>query len=83
MDGSAFFFPEVCVIVSPVMRQVGSYQDDITGLKAFDMVSYELSATALVKKDQFHFGMIMPAIVDEWVPVLPDAERMGGRSGDF
>jgi hypothetical protein len=52
-------------------------------MKPLDMVPYELSAAALMKTDQLHFGMIMPAVVYEWIPVLPYAERMSGRLWDF
>jgi hypothetical protein len=42
------------------------------------MVADELGAAALVENDQLHFGMIVPAVVDEWVPVFPYAKGMGG-----
>jgi hypothetical protein len=71
------------IVVAPVMRKVRAYQDDITGMKAFDMIADELRAAALVKEDQFHFGMIVPAVIDKGIPVFPDTERVGGRFWDF
>lgn len=65
---------ETGIVVAPIMGKVRAYQDDIAGMKAFDVVADELGAAALVKDDQFHFGMIMPAIIDKGIPVFPDAE---------
>jgi hypothetical protein len=52
-------------------------------LKAFDMIAYELCTAAFMEKDQLYLGMIMPAAVDEWVPVFPDTERLRRCFGDF
>ena len=83
MDGLWFGLVEVDVVVTPVMGEVGTDEDDIAGLKAFDVVADELSTAALMKEDQFHFDMVVPAVVDERVPVFPYAERVGGGAGDF
>lgn len=82
MDGQAAFL-EVSVVISPVMGEIGAHQDNIAGMKTLDMIAYELGTAALVEADQFHFGMIMPSIVDKRVPVLPDAKGMGGCFGDL
>ena len=74
---------KIGVIISPVMRQIGPYQDDIPGIKAFNVIAYELRPAALMKIDKLYFRMIMPAVVDERIPVLPDAERMRSRLWDF
>jgi len=71
------------LVIAPVVWEVGSYEDDVAGMKAFDMVADELGAAALVKKDQFHFGMVVPAVIDKRVPVFADAEGVGGGFGDF
>jgi len=65
---------EMAIVVAPVMRKVRAYQDDIAGMKAFDVIADELGAAALVKEDQLHFGMIMPAVIDKGIPVFPDAK---------
>jgi hypothetical protein len=65
------------------MRQIGSHQNYIAGVKTFDMIAHELGAAAPVKIDQLHFRMIMPAVVYERIPVLPDTEGMRGRLWDF
>lgn len=83
MDGLRFGLVEEDVIITPVMREVGADQDDIAGLKAFDVVADELGPAAVMKEDQFHFYMVMPAVIDERVPVFTDAEGMGGCAGDF
>jgi hypothetical protein len=36
-----------------------------------------------MEKDQLYFGMIMPAVINERVPVFPDTERLSGSFGDF
>jgi hypothetical protein len=71
------------LVIAPVMREVGSYENDVARMKAFDMVAHELSAAALVKKDQFHFGMVVPAVIDKGVPVFADAEGVSGSFGNF
>jgi hypothetical protein len=81
MDASGLF--EVEIVIAPVMWQVGAYENDIAGLEAFDMIACELRAAALVKNDQLHFGMIMPAVVDMRVFILPHAKGVGGGPRDF
>src|SRR5579863_2213488 len=83
MDGQWFGLVEADVVVTPVMGEVRADEDDITGLKTFDVVADELSTAALMKEDQFHFDMVVPAVIDERVPVFPYAERVGGGAGDF
>jgi len=83
MDRLRFDVVEVDVIITPVVREVRPDQDDIPGLKSFDMVADELGPAALMKDDQFHFDMVMPAVIDERVPVFPHAERVGRGAGDF
>lgn len=78
-----FFALEPGFVISPVMGEVGSDQDDIAGMEALDMIPYELGAPALVEIDQFQLRMIMPAVVDKGVPVFPDAERVGRGLGNF
>jgi len=58
-------------------------EDDIAGLETFDMVAYKLRTTALVENDQLHFGMIMPAVVYERIPVLAYAEGVFRRFGNL
>ena len=74
---------KIDVVITPVMGKVGPDEDDIAGLEAFDVVAYKLGAAALMKEDQFHFGMVVPAVIDEWVAVFPHAKGMGGGAGDF
>ena len=81
VNGAGSF--EMEIVIAPVMRQIGADEDDIAGVEAFDMIAHELGAAALVKNDQLHFGMIMPAVINEWVPVFPDTERLSGSLGDF
>lgn len=69
---------EIHVIIPPIVRKVGSDQDDVAGLEAFDMIADELRAVAVVEDDELHFRVVVPAVIDERVPVLPDAEGMGG-----
>ena len=83
MDRPFFFYFKMDVVISPVMGQIGPDEDDVAGLKAFDMIAYKLCTAAFMEKDQFHFGMIMPAVINEWVPVFPDTERLSGSLGDF
>jgi len=83
MDGLIFSRSEMEVIIAPVVREIGAYQDDVAGMKAFDIIAYKLSTAAFMKKYQFHFGMIMPAVVNEWVSVLPDTERLSWSLRDF
>ena len=71
------------VVVPPVVREVGADEDDITGLKPFDMIAYELRTAALMEKDQLQFGVVVPAIIDERVPVFPYAEGLRRSFGDF
>jgi hypothetical protein len=65
------------------MGQIGPDEDDVAGLKAFDMIAYKLCTAAFMEKDQLYFGMIMPAVINEWVPVFPDTERLSRSFGDF
>jgi hypothetical protein len=65
------------------MREIGSYEDDIAGLKAFNVIADKLGAAALMKEDQFHFDMVVPAVIDKWVPVFPHAKGVGGGAGYF
>ena len=74
---------EISIIIPPVMRKVGTHQNDIAGMKTFDMIAVELGTAAMVEIDQFDFGVVMPAIVYKWIPVLPDAEGMSRRLWDF
>ena len=83
VNGPAAVLIEIDVVVSPVVRQVAAYEDDVAGLEAFDMVAHELGAAALVEDDELHLDMIVPAVVDEWIPVFPHAERLGRGPGDF
>lgn len=83
MNGHVFVPPEISIIIPPVMRKVRPHQDDVTGMKPFNMITHELRAAALMKIDHLHFRVIMPAVVYEWIPVLPDAEGMSGRLWDF
>ena len=81
MDGLPGF--KMHVVVAPVVGQIRSNEDDIAGLKPFDMIAYELRAAAFVEEDQFHFRVIVPAVVDERVPVLSDAKGLRGSFWDF
>jgi hypothetical protein len=83
VDRLRFVLVEVRVVITPVMREVGADEDDIAGLEAFDVIADELGAAALVKEDQFHLDMVVPAVIDERIPVFPYAEGMGGSAGDF
>lgn len=83
MNGMLTGTAEVNIVVTPVMRKIGSYENDVTGLKAFDVIPHELCAAALVKKYQLHLNMIVPSIVNEWIPVLTDAEGLGRSLWDF
>jgi len=83
MNGPFFFCFKMDIVISPVMGQIGTDEDDVSGLKAFDIIADELCTAAFMEKDQLHFGMIMPAVVDVWVPVFPDTERLSGSLGDF
>jgi len=83
VDGLIFFRSKMNVVITPVVGEIGADQDDVARMKAFDMITYELCAAAFVEKYQFHFGMIMPTVVNEWVSVFPDAERLSRSLGDF
>ena len=83
MDGLRFGLVEADVVIPPVMGEVGADQDDITGLETFDVVADELGPAALMEKDQFHFDMVVPAVIDEWVPVFPHAEGVRRGAGYF
>jgi len=83
MNFAFLFFVKVNIVISPVMRQIGAYQDNIARIESLDMIPHELSATAFVKVNELDLGMIMPAIVDIRVPVFPYAERMRRSLGDF
>ena len=73
----------ISIVITPVMGEVGTYQDDISCLKPLDMIANKLGPAPLVEIDQLHFCMIMPAVVDEGVPVFPDTEGVGRGRGDF
>ena len=77
VNGPAAVLVEIDIIVSPVVGEHAAHEDDIAGLKAFDVIAHELRAAALVENDQLHFRMVMPAVVDEGVPVFPYAKRLG------
>src|SRR5579863_3648718 len=83
MDGLRFSLVEEDFIITPVMREVGADKDDIAGLKAFDVVADELGPAAVMKEDQLHFDMVVPAVIDERVPVFPHAEGVGRDAGDL
>jgi hypothetical protein len=40
------------------------------------MIAYELGTAALMKNNELHLGVVVPAVVDERVPVFPYAEGM-------
>lgn len=83
VDGMWFGFVEIDVVITPVVGEVGTDEDDIAGLEAFDVIADELGAAALMKKDQFHFYVVVPAVIDERVPVFTYTEGVGGGVGDF
>ncbi len=83
MDRPVFFCCEIDVVIPPVVGEIGPNQYDVAGLKAFDMVAHELCTTAFMEKNQLHFGVIVPAVVDKRVPVFPNAKRLGRSFGDF
>lgn len=62
------------VVIAPVVGQIGTEEDNVPGLEAFDMIANELGTAAMVEIDQFDFGVIMPAIVYKRLPVFPDTE---------
>src|SRR5580704_13079084 len=80
MHRLVIFYSKMHVVITPVMRQVRADQDDVTGMKALDMVADELGAAAPVEDDQLRFGVIVPAVIDKGIPVVPDAERMRGSA---
>lgn len=67
-------FVKVYVVMAPVVRKIGTHQDNIAGIKSLNMIAHELRTAALVKINQLYFRVIMPAIVDIWVPVITDTE---------
>lgn len=74
MHGQVLIPFEIGIVIAPVMRQIGTYQYNITGMESLDMIAYELCAAAMMKIDQLHFCMVMPAVIDKRIPVFPDAE---------
>lgn len=80
---SLLFFVEINIIIPPVMRQIGAYQDNITRIESLDMIPHELRTAAFVKINELDLGMIMPAIVDIRVPVFTYAERVRRSLGNF
>jgi hypothetical protein len=50
MDRPFSFCFKIDVVVSPVMGQIGPDEDDVSGLKAFDMIAYKLCTAASWKK---------------------------------
>ena len=83
VDGLRFGLVEVHIIITPVVRKVGADENDIAGLEAFDVIADKLGAAPLMKEDQFHFDMVVPAVIDERVPVFPHAKGVGWDARDF
>ena len=83
MDGRSLVLRKINIVISPVMRQIGTYQDDIPCLEPLDMISHELRAATFVEMDQLHFGVIVPSVVYERVPVFADAKGMRGCFWDL
>src|ERR1700722_19325164 len=77
MNGQIAFLVEIHIIIPPIVREVTSYQNDVAGLEPLDVISDELRAIALVEDDELHFRMVVPAVIDKRVPVLPYAKGMG------
>jgi len=48
-------FIKIRVVESPVMGQVGAYQDHVPGLESLHVVSDELGALSSSEMYQFHF----------------------------
>jgi len=71
-------FLKIGVVKSPVMWQVGAYEDHVPRPESLHIISYELSALSSLKMYQFNFCMKMPAIVDIRDKIPPDAERVSG-----
>src|SRR6185437_8905467 len=77
VHGSRGILAEMYVIVSPVMGEIATYQDDVAGLETFDVIADELGAAALVENDDLILSMGRPPVVDERVPVFAHAKGMG------
>ena len=78
MHGPIAVTAEIYVIVAPIMWEVAAHKNDITGLEPLDVIADELRAVALVEDNELHFRVVVPAVIDKRVPVLPYAEGMGG-----
>ena len=74
---------KVHIVMPPVMRKIGTHQDDVAGIESLDMIAHELRTSALMEMDELYLGMIMPAIIDMRIPVFTDTERMCRGSGNF
>jgi len=83
MNFAFHIFVEVNIVISPVMRQIGAYKDNIARIESLDVIPHELRTTAFVKINELDLGMIVPAIVDIRVPVFTYAERMRRSLGNF
>src|SRR5687767_14134637 len=79
--GPVFF--KIDIIKSPIVRQVGTYQNHVSGFKLFYTIADELRALTLFKMDQFNFGVVMPAIINVGNKILSYTKRMLGLFGHF
>src|ERR1700722_13415920 len=78
MHGPIAVAAEIHVVVAPIMREIAAHKNDVTGLEPLDVIADELRAVALVEDNELHFRVVVPAVIDKRVPVLPYAEGMGG-----
>src|ERR1700722_4432828 len=78
MHGPIAVAAEIHVVVAPIMREIAAHKNDVTGLEPLDVIADELRAVALGEDNELHFRVVVPAVIDKRVPVLPYAEGMGG-----